>query len=733
MPDSPAEVRLRSALEHHRNGRLDEAARDYEAALRAQPGDADAMRYLGVILHQRGEHANAVHLIERSVEVRPDAQAFCNLAEALRACGRPAEAGAAARRALELRPRYPEAQVNLAAALFAQDQFAQAESAARAALALRPGYALASLALADALREQDRLDEAERAYRAVLVATPAHPIALGNLGWMLVQAGRMKEGLELCRSAAAQSPGALGPQENLARALLVNGRTDEAMGALEAALKLAPDAAVLNLLAGIAWHGLGDVREARKWFERARQIDPALVEAQVRLANLESESDNQEAALEILNAALARHPLHTEVLVARAKARLAVGDVEGAIADHRAAIELRPGAAALHATLGGTLASAGDIDAAVACERKAIALNARCVPAYAGLLTALRHKAKEPERDAALQLLDAPWMTDEWRSALHMGLAAYFDGRADYAAAGEHMVRGNALRLALDTRRGKSYDPGQYETLASEMIATFTPELFERLRPYGEQSARPVFIVGMPRSGTTLTEQILASHPSAFGAGERRFAHRGFGLLPRLMGRGQQDPFACLREAEGSVIEAAARWHLDQLAALDGGRAARIVDKMPDNYSLLGWLAVLFPKARFIHCRRDLRDIALSCWITNFSSIRWANDLGHLAHRIEQYSRLMAHWRRVLPVRVLELDYEAMVADQVGQSRRLVEFLGLEWDERCLSFFKTQRVVRTASIAQVREPIYNRSIARWVHYEAMLEPVISRLGAGMGL
>ena len=139
-------------------------------------------------------------------------------------------------------------------------------------------------------------------------------------------------------------------------------------------------------------------------------------------------------------------------------------------------------------------------------------------------------------------------------------------------------------------------------------------------------------------------------------------------------------------------------------------------------------LAALFPQAKFIHCRRDLRDIAVSCWMTNFSSIRWANDLGHMTTRFEEYRRLMDHWRRVLPVSVLEVDYEETVTDLEGVARRLVEWCGLEWEAACLAFHEGQRPVRTASVSQVRQPIYTRSVARWKHYEQALGPLFDRLG-----
>jgi Sulfotransferase family len=219
-------------------------------------------------------------------------------------------------------------------------------------------------------------------------------------------------------------------------------------------------------------------------------------------------------------------------------------------------------------------------------------------------------------------------------------------------------------------------------------------------------------------------ERAAGHIPRVFGAGERSFASQGLQKLPRIMERAE-DPLSCVADANRAALAEAAKWHLDQLHRLDGGRADRVADKMPDNYQLLGFLAVLFPQARFIHCRRDLRDVALSCWITQFTYLRWANDLAHIAHRVREYERLMSHWRKALPVPMLEVDYEELIADQEGVSRRLVDWLGLEWDARCLQFHRTERLVRTASVSQVRQPIYRRSVARWRNYKEALAPFLS--------
>jgi hypothetical protein len=148
---------------------------------------------------------------------------------------------------------------------------------------------------------------------------------------------------------------------------------------------------------------------------------------------------------------------------------------------------------------------------------------------------------------------------------------------------------------------------------------------------------------------------------------------------------------------------------------------------MPENYQLLAWIATLFPRARIIHCLRDVRDVALSCWLTNFTQVLWANDLEHLADRIHEYARIMDHWRRVLPLATLEVAYEQLVANPEEMSRRLLTFVGLEWDPACLNFHKTDRLVCTASTAQVRQPIYQSSVGRWRHYQAALQPFLDRL------
>jgi hypothetical protein len=323
------------------------------------------------------------------------------------------------------------------------------------------------------------------------------------------------------------------------------------------------------------------------------------------------------------------------------------------------------------------------------------------------------------------QLLADPQLMPGKRSTLHFGLAQVLDARGDYVQAADHLRQANALALAGLKNHGRGYDPSDHAQFVAGLIAAFTPPFFERTLGFGLETDRPLFIVGLPRSGTTLVEQVLASHSQVFGAGELRLAREAFESLPRVLNV-DVTPTECLGRVERATIRRVAQRHLDQLGALNA-QARRDADKMPDNYLYLGLIVALFPRAKVIHCRRDLRDVAVSCWMTNFRHIRWAYDPEHIATRFQEYRRLMEHWRKVLPVPMLEVDYEETVADLEGVARRLVAWAGLEWEPACLSFHTTTRPVRTASVTQVRQPIYTRSVQRWKNYEKDLAALFARL------
>jgi hypothetical protein len=245
------------------------------------------------------------------------------------------------------------------------------------------------------------------------------------------------------------------------------------------------------------------------------------------------------------------------------------------------------------------------------------------------------------------------------------------------------------------------------------------------VRGFGTETERPVFVVGLPRSGSTLVEQILASHPRVHGAGELTLARRIFESLPgaALYGGLPFDLLPCLDQL---TVESLAHRYENELAAING-TADRVIDKMPDNTVYLGLIATLFPRAKIIHCRRDVRDLALSCWMTDFREVRWACDPDSIAWRISLHERLMDHWRQELPSPILEVDYESLVRNLETGAKSIVAWCGLEWDQVCLEFHKNKRPVRTASVQQVRQPIYASSVGRWKNYQHSLAPLFAKL------
>jgi hypothetical protein len=310
------------------------------------------------------------------------------------------------------------------------------------------------------------------------------------------------------------------------------------------------------------------------------------------------------------------------------------------------------------------------------------------------------------------------------------GLAHHYDARQDFARVAGLIQQANHTLLSEDRQRGRAYDPAEHRAYVDQILAAYGPAHFERVRGWGIDSDLPVFIVGLPRSGTSLAEQILASHPRVFGAGELALIRDCYRAIPGLVGK-EAPGIECVPELTQAVVQQLARRYLDPVRALHP-TALRIVDKMPDNYLMLGLMATLLPKARIIHLRRDPRDVGLSCWMTYFRHIRWSYDLDHIGSRIEDYLRLMEHWRRVLSVPLLEIDYEDLVENTEAVARQMVAWCGLEWDPACLAFHQTRRVVRTASMVQVRQPVYRRSVGRWRQYEMFLGTLLRYLPEEIG-
>ncbi len=680
---------LESAYALHTQGRLDEAESAYRMILAEQPDHPYALEGLGVILFSQGRVGEATEVFARRAQVPPlSALAHANLGEALRAGGNREAAESELKLALELDPKLAQTWNSLA--LLAQDQgrFQDAESHGRAAIALDPRFASAYINLANALRSQERRPEAACALRSALTLEPTNALAMCNLAQTLADLGErasIAEAEQLARRAVVSMPRLPQAWISLGSVLRVRDRHAEAAECFQRAITIA----------GAGASGTSTpVRES------------------ARIASLATPPGTGETQAD------AYHGLGL--------AQLDIGRLDLAEPAFRQALALDPHRAITWACLARLEAEQGDFERSNQSAR--LALEARPNMPEALWRLALNLKARLPDDDlmAMRANADSPKLPLGHRAFLQFGLAVVHDARGEYEQAALHLERANRYQGKSKAELGLAYDADQHGRFIDTMIAVFTPLFLGKRRGWGDPDPRPIFIVGLPRSGTTLTERILASHPRVHGAGELDLAHRVFFSIPGLVGESSGDSFRALEKLTPETTRQAARRYLDRLDEIAPG-ASRVVDKMPDNFRLLGLIALLWPQAKVVVCHRDLRDVALSCWQTGFERNPWTNRWEHIASRFADYRRMMNHWRETRPIDYLDLSYESLVADLEPQARRLLDFVGLDWDPACLDFHLSRGVVRTASLVQVREPAHTRSVGRYTRYQKTLEPLMAML------
>jgi tetratricopeptide (TPR) repeat protein len=609
--------------------------------------------------------------------------------------GRLAEAEACYRRMLTAQPNNADAFTNLGVALKGLGRLDEAVAAYRQAIAINPDCAEAHSNLGNALRDRGELDEAVTAYREAVRVKPDYAEAHSNLGNALRDQGELDEAVRAYREAVHVKPDFAEAHSNLGNVLTELGKLDEAVGACRQAVGINSNYAEFHSNLGNALNCQGKHDEAITAYREAIRVKADYAEAHSNLGNALRDR----------------------------------GELDEAVGACRQAIGIKPNYAGAHFNLGNALRDLGRFEEAHSAYKKAIDLAPRSPLFYFNLVTMKQIAPGDPELLAMEKLASDPKLVSiNDRIYLHFALGKAYGDLKDHERSFQHLLEGNALQ-----RQQLSYSDSTERILSERIREAFTPALMRDKRGLGEPSRTPVFIVGMPRSGTTLIEQVLASHPKVFGGGERvEFAEAAASLrgpesaateFPEVVTGldGQQ-----LREFGARYVTAVQR-----LAP----NAERITDKMPGNYRRVGLINLALPNARVIHARRDPLDTCLSCFSNLFARDHhpYCYDLTELGHVYRNYEALMAHWRRVLPPEVLlDVQYEEVVADLEGQARRIMAHCGLEWDDRCLSFHQTKRPVQTLSTIAVRQPIYQSSVGRWRAHEQQLGPLIEALRAGGG-
>lgn len=527
--------------------------------------------------------------------------------------------------------------------------------------------------------------------------------------WVAHASGKGEAAIALMRRAALGAPSAL-PAIELAQMLAAAGASGEAIAALQDATARHPgDAAAWHAL-GVALYQARRDEDARDAFARALACAPGHPQLLRALAEAEYTLERHDQAAPLFEQLAASGAGDAGLQLRRAQCRRKRGDADGALVSVDWALARFPDDAPLWLERGWIQEDLGDATQAAAAYARAAALRPDWGDAVGAALALARRDAPADLIERANALAQASGTPPMQRSYLHMVLGKHADACGEHAAAATHWQSGNALRRAQDG----GFDRAAYAAQVDGLIAAFDREDLAALHARAWRDPRPLFVVGMPRSGTTLAEQVLAAHPQVHGGGERTAIvaiAQAVAALPGLAW-----PTDAARIPTG-WLHAQARGYLDEGARAAPPGATRLVDKQPYNFLHVGLLATLFADARIVWCRRDPRDIAVSIFGENFSPLAtYATDLGDIAFVEAQQERLMRHWQSVGPLPMLELRYEDMVADHEAQVRRLVEFAGLPWDPACLEFHASGRSVQTLSRWQVRQPIHPRSVGRWRRY-----------------
>ncbi len=644
------------------------------------PQDAEAQSNLGSALHDRGLWEEALVSLRRALTLQKnDVRALADAADALRALGRVAESVAVYQEALHLEPRQPRILNNLGNALLQLGHGKEAAAAYRHALAIEPRNAAIIFNLANALRQTGRFAEAIDFSRRALALDPTLALAHNNLGLGLKGLGRRDEAMASFRQALQMQPANADFLTNLGDMCSEDGLAREAADLYRRAIETDPGRVESHVKLGNAVLQYLPVQEASTHFQRALALDPTFPAAHRGLALVQRLQRMPAAAEASCQAVLANDPEDAEALC----------------------------------LLGELRADTGRFDAAQSLFRRALEVDPDCANAY--FSTAAHRKMRREDEawlQGARQLSNKRLALDD-EITLRYALGKYHDDVGEYPEAFEEYRRANEL----GKRHGFAYDPRKFGSHVDAIRASFQAASVRDA--HGASSSElPVFVLGLPRSGTSLVEQILASHPAVFGAGELHFWDAAFNAHQRAGAAGRTD--------------AAARLVRDYLARLTArsGTAVRVVDKMPANFLYIGLIHRLFPNAKIIHVVRHPMDTCLSIYFQKFSAnAAYANDLGALAHYYNEYARIMEYWRSVLPATaLLEIPYENLVKNQEPWTRRMLDFVALRWEPRCLDFHETDRIVLTSSKWQVRQKLYAGSAGRWRHYERWLGTLKSALG-----
>lgn len=593
---------------------------------------------------------------------------------------------------LSVMPNHAQTHHNLANSLYEQQLYDEAISHYQLAIELDPKFVEAYIHCGISHRMQHKYETAIQYLHQALNLDKVNARAFHVLGMIYVDIEDYPRALECLENASGLQPNNTDYRVSFASIL---------------------EKASLDYEAGIQYH-------------KACECNPTHLDAFILYGTYLQKNHRYDESLKYLLNAEQLSPNNSDIFDQIGKVYLAMGDTNAALNKFNAALESNPRRISSLLGVGQAYQDIGRLEDATKISEKIIEISPNLADGY---LLKSRVKKSSPNDRLAENLLNVTSQSNldiGIKIASYFALGKIFDDHKNFSEAFKYYNLANSL-----SNKKVVYDTQTTENAFNELIAFFNIELFNKLKHLGSESTLPLLIVGMPRSGSTLTDQIISSHPKVSGAGEDEFWSNAPISLPLRINTNTHYP-ECIRELTSEHAKKICNIYESTLRKASGANSnvIHITDKMPHNFLAVGLIALLFPKAKFIHTIRDPIDTCLSIFFQRFNNNHtYSFDLINLGHYYKQYKRLMQHWHEVLPGRILDVKYEDTIADPEYWSRKLISDIGLEWDNACLSPHKLERTVKTASHWQVRQPIYKTSVQRWKNYEQYLQPLINALNS----
>ena len=681
--DSLLNNKINSIIELYSSGNIIDALENVQNLISQYPDESLLHNISGVCRQETGELEMAVQSFERALEIKSD---------------------------------FADAHYNLGLTLQKLNQLDAAIKSYKETLSIEPNYIKVHNNLGAIYLELGQMDNAIKSYDNVLIIQPDNAEAHHNLGNTLNELGKLDDAIKSYEQALSIQPNYFEVHNNLGSLYYELGQSDQAINSYKQALSINPDSADAHNNIGIVYQNLDQFDEAASFYKKAISINPEHTEALNNLGNILKEFGQFDEAIDFYKRALIINPKFDEAYYNLGIALYKVGKTDKAIDTFKQVLTHNPNFADAHNFLGTLFQDLGQVDEAINCYVNALAIEPDNSHFHFNLSQSKHYKPGDTQFTHMQSLISSKDLIESERIRLCFALAKAYEDLGNKAELFKVLNEGNKLHkkeinYSIEKDLNNHY-----------LLRKLFKSSIKESSSYKPLAVRPIFIVGMPRSGTTLVEQIISSHHKVHGAGELPTLDI---LIAPILNSYLSNNNALSKENFLSLRQEYSYRHLSNLNITE----SIITDKMPTNFENIGFILKAFPEAKIIHLRRNAMAVCWSIYKRSFSNknLGFSNDMRDLAQFYNSYSRLMDFWHELFPNQIYDISYEDLTTNQEEETRNLLDYCELDWDENCLNFYTNKRAVKTASSLQVKEPMYQGSSEAWKKYETQLKLLINNL------